>query len=119
MYNLLEVLVKLRDDLKLWVTNNLQALKNEIDLKSEFSGDYEDLSNKPDINNMIETAIDPLEGVIETLQGQDTTLQNNINAHIENDDIHVTLNDKNNWNNKSDFSGNYNDLIDAPDIADD
>ena len=119
MYNLLEVLVKLRDDLKLWVTNNLQALKNEIDLKSEFSGSYEDLSDKPDINNMIETAIDPLEGAIETLQEQDTTLQNNINVHIENDDIHVTLNDKNNWNNKSDFSGNYSDLIDAPDIADD
>ena len=37
-------------------------------------------------------------------------------AHNDNLDIHVTTAEKENWNNKSDFSGSYNDLTDKPDI---
>ena len=150
--NILEALVKLRDDLKLWVTNNLQALKNEIDNKSEFSGDYQDLANKPDIDGKIETAVNPLTSSIGLLQEKDNELQDNIdelnndidgvtntvdthtaneeihttqeekdawNEHTENADIHVTAESKLRWDNKSDFSGSYNDLLDAPDIVDD
>lgn len=47
--NILEAIVRLRDDLKLWVTNNLQALREEVDSKSTFSGEYDDLRNKPEI----------------------------------------------------------------------
>lgn len=39
-----------------------------------------------------------------------------VNTHITNTDIHVTAADKTNWNNKSDFSGSYNDLTDKPTI---
>jgi hypothetical protein len=204
--NILQALVRLRDDLKLWVTNNLQALKDEVDKKSEFSGDYNDLTNKPDIdgeiNNRVESVEnditildDELNGVKEEiatiendistnrtnisvlnanlsvldgsiasvddavveLESDVSTFKNNFNTHKNNADIHVTKTDKDGWNahaiddvshvtgadkdtwnehvennaihvvesdktrwnNKSDFSGNYNDLEDAPDISDD
>ena len=95
--NILEVLIRLRDDLKLWVTNNLLALKDEIDTKSTFSGSYEDLTDVPDFETQIEE----------------------IEEHVWDNDIHVTASDKTKWDNKSDFSGNYHDLEDAPDITDD
>jgi hypothetical protein len=197
--NISQALVRLRDDLKLWVTNNLQALKNEVDKKSEFSGDYNDLTNKPDIDGEINNRVESVENDIDLLNGElndvkenITTIENNVstnradisalgeniasvddavveletdvdtfknnfnthknnadihvtkadkdgwnahsvddvshvtgadkdtwNEHVENNAIHVVESDKIKWNNKSDFSGNYNDLEDAPDISDD
>ena len=35
-------------------------------------------------------------------------------GHMQNKDIHVTTEDKQTWNNKSDFSGSWNDLTDKP-----
>lgn len=43
-------------------------------------------------------------------------LNNGLTAHTSNQAIHVTATDKNTWNNKSDFSGNYNDLTNKPTI---
>lgn len=40
----------------------------------------------------------------------------NFNAHSGNTNIHVTASEKSTWNNKSDFSGNYNDLTNKPTI---
>lgn len=40
-----------------------------------------------------------------------------LTAHIENLDIHVTADEKTAWNNKSDFSGLYEDLNNAPHIV--
>ena len=37
-------------------------------------------------------------------------------THGNNSDIHVSLEDKQSWDNKSNFSGNYNDLNDRPSI---
>ena len=204
--NILQALVRLRDDLKLWVTNNLQALKEEVDKKSEFSGDYNDLTNKPDIDGEINNRVESVENDINILDGELNDVKENIttiesdvstnrtnisvlnanlsvldgnivsvddavadlesdvntfknnfnthknntdihvtkadkdgwnahaiddvshvtgadkdtwNEHVENNAIHVVESDKTRWNNKSDFSGNYNDLEDAPDISDD
>lgn len=44
------------------------------------------------------------------------TLSGVVTSHTNNSDIHVTSTDKTNWNNKSDFSGSYNDLSDKPTI---
>ena len=44
------------------------------------------------------------------------TLQESITQHTENTNIHVTLDEKATWNNKSDFSGDYNDLNNKPEI---
>jgi len=40
----------------------------------------------------------------------------NFNSHSGNTNIHVTASEKSTWNNKSDFSGNYNDLTNKPTI---
>jgi len=39
-----------------------------------------------------------------------------LTAHTANTTVHVTAAEKNTWNNKSDFSGSYNDLTDKPTI---
>ena len=38
------------------------------------------------------------------------------NEHINNSDIHITAAERTKWNNKSDFSGSYNDLSNKPTI---
>lgn len=43
-------------------------------------------------------------------------LNNTVTAHTADTTIHVTANEKTAWNNKSDFSGDYNDLTNKPTI---
>lgn len=43
-------------------------------------------------------------------------LNNTVTAHTADTTIHVTANEKAAWNNKSDFSGDYNDLTNKPTI---
>ena len=42
--------------------------------------------------------------------------EDKLDAHTANTNIHVTIQEKNTWNNKSDFSGDYNDLTNKPTI---
>ena len=65
---------------------------NNWNNKSNFSGDYNDLSNKPTIPEELKD--------------------------LSSDNLHRTVTDteKQNWNNKSNFSGNYNDLSNKPTI---
>ena len=44
------------------------------------------------------------------------TNQSDFTAHTANTTVHVTAAEKNTWNAKSDFSGNYNDLTNKPTI---
>ena len=67
--------------------------------------EHQDLSNydtKAEVNTKISTA---------------TSLVNSaLTAHTANTTVHVTASEKNTWNNKSDFSGDYNDLTNKPTI---
>lgn len=221
--NILETLVQLRDDLKTWVTNNLNALNKKIDEKtipidSElsatstnpvqnkainaeisslnnligdtsvatqisiaianqdlFSGDYNDLQNAPNISdddssnlkvsdedgniivqidsdglkttkitannvningtNILEDTSGKVELVDENgnvivkvdndgihtteIKADGIKIKETLSNHIDNNNIHVTIEEKTLWNSKSDFSGDYNDLKNAPDIAED
>jgi hypothetical protein len=66
-----------------------------------FSGDYNDLSNKPDLLDTVKylkTETDPV---------FNTSIAKGINSL-----------DTANWNAKSNFSGNYNDLTNKPDLQD-
>lgn len=129
--NILQALVRLRDDLKLWVTNNLMALKEEVDSKSTFSGNYNDLSNKPDIpsidglasetyvnnvvdnvvNNAVDEIIDSAPETLNTLNELARALGNNPDFAT---DMATELGKK---ANKSElFSGNYEDLTNKPEI---
>lgn len=178
--NILETLVQLRDDLKTWVTNNLNALNAKIDEKTIpidnelsatstnpvqnkvinaeisslsdlvgdksvatqistaianqdlFSGDYNDLTNAPNITddgsndlNIIDNDGNIIVRVNSTgihtteIEVNDIKVGETLSGHINNNDIHVTSDDKDTWNAKSDFSGDYNDLENAPNIAED
>ena len=173
--NILETLIKLRDDLKTWVTNNLVALDAKIESKtipidSELNTDSTNpVQNKTiakeiaDLNNLvgetpvadqIATAIanqpevellnitddesgefniaDPNGNVIfkvdsngahttdVTVGGKSVSTHiNTVNSHISNTDIHVTDAEREAWNARSDFSGDFNDLINAPNITED
>ena len=46
----------------------------------------------------------------------DVPTNSEFNTHINNSNIHITSEERTKWNNKSDFSGSYNDLSNKPTI---
>ena len=62
-----------------------------------------------------DTLIDELVTTV-LLNGKDGIDKSELTDHTENDDIHVTANDKAKWDRKSDFSGKYADLVGQPTI---
>ena len=59
-------------------------------------------------SGQVQTMID------ESISGK--TNQSDFTAHTANTTVHVTASEKNTWNAKSDFSGDYNDLTNKPTI---
>ena len=84
-----------------------------IDAKSDFSGSYNDLTDKPEIPSIAGLAtvsyVDEQIGSIDV----PTSL-----AELSADETHRTVTDdeKASWNAKSNFSGSYNDLTNKPTI---
>ena len=74
--------------------------------KSNFSGNYNDLTNKPEL----------FSGNYSDLQGK-PTIPTKL-SELSEDTTHrlVTDAEKSNWNNKSDFDGDYNKLTNKPSI---
>jgi hypothetical protein len=111
-----------------FVTDSIAAIEfPETDLSNYYTK-QETESLIPDTSNFL-TEI-PEEYVTETeltdkgfltehqsLDGLATTQE--LEDHVQNSDIHVTSADKQKWNAKSNFSGDYNDLTNAPAIAED
>lgn len=153
---IVETLIRLRDDLKTWVANNIAAktepISEEVDLLNTlvgdtpvsdqianainsqelFSGDYNDLENAPNIieDNSGDVVISDsagnvilkvdAEGVHTTaveIDGED--VKTYIDSHAHDTVVHVTEAERNSWSNKSEFSGNYADLVGAPNISED
>ena len=99
--------------------------------KSDFSGSYNDLTDKPTIPNVPTnvsaftndagylTAV-PGEYITETELNSKgyltsyTETDPSVPSHVKN----ITSTDISNWNSKSEFSGSYNDLTDKPTIPD-
>ena len=75
---------------------------------SSFSGDYNDLSNKPTIPSKTSDLVNDSGFITTETEPQFTASP----AHG------ITSQDITDWNNKSDFSGSYNDLTDKPTIPD-
>lgn len=98
--NILETLVQLRDDLKTWVTNNLNALNKKIDEKTiPIDSELSATSTNPVQNKVINAEISSLNNLI-----GDTSVATQISTAIANQDL---------------FSGDYNDLTNAPNIIED
>lgn len=119
---ILETLKQLRDDIKTWVTNNLVALNEKVDNIEGFSGDYNDLTNRPEI---LEDSSDSLHVVD---QSGNIILKVNENGltttSVQADEIMLNGQNlsevvDNAINNAQVFSGDYNDLTNKPDISND
>ena len=117
--------------------NSITSYKvSEWNNKSDFSGDYNDLTNKPTIptktsqlandNNFLTSV--PSEYITETelnekgylTEHQDISklaLKTELHSHVNMAVLSTITNSKiNQWNNKSNFSGSYNDLTNKPTI---
>ena len=90
--------------------------KSTWNSKSDFSGNYNDLSNKPtiptsasqltnDSGYITSSALDDY-----TTTATTSALNNVVTAHTADTSIHVSAEQIAAWNAKSDFSGSYNDL---------
>ena len=79
--------------------------------------EHQDISGKLDVS-----AFTAYSGAVDTTinskasQASVDALNDVVTAHTANTEIHVTSTEKNAWNNKSDFSGDYNDLTNKPTI---
>lgn len=119
--------------------------------KSDFSGDFNDLKNKPNITDdgSGELVLNDSNGNIiakinesgfETttvtaksavINGVDVVtkldeykesiddISEDLSSHTSDANIHITSDERTTWNNKSDFSGDYHDLENAPNIEED
>ena len=98
--NILQILQRLRDDLKIWTTNNLEALNKKIDDKT-FPVDTKlsSTSKNPVQNKVINAELDDIKSKV-----GNTTVADQISAAIA---------------KHPHFSGDYNDLINAPNIVED
>ncbi len=78
--------------------------------KSTFSGNYNDLTNKPTIPTVPTniSAFNNDKGYLTSYSETDPTVPSHVKS--------ITTTDISNWNNKSTFSGSYNDLSNKPTI---
>lgn len=82
--------------------------------KSDFSGDYNDLKNKP--SKVSEFENDKEFVTDEELNSKGYAKESDLKTHKEDGVAHITNEERQAWNNKSNFSGNYNDLTNRPTI---
>ena len=86
--------------------------------------EYDDLPASAKTDNILYIITDSTVDYITSAQTQSAitaavsgkTNQSDFTGHTADTTIHVTAQDKTNWNNKSDFSGDYNDLTNKPTI---
>ena len=98
--NIVNALKQLRDDIKTWVTNNLNALNAKIDEKTiPIDSELSSTSTNPVQNQAISKEIDSINDRV-----GDTPVATQISQAI---------------NAQEHFSGDYNDLTNAPDISED
>ena len=95
----------LTNDSDFATTGDVQTATNDMATKTwvgqqGYLTQHQDISGKQDVSGM--TAY--------TTTATTNTLSGTVTAHTADTTIHVTAQDKTNWNNKSDFSGSYNDL---------
>ena len=88
---------------------------NEWNNKSDFSGDYNDLTNKPNVENLVskENMEEYVDNAIENVEINGMYLHTHNNKSALDD---ITSEKINEWDNKSDFSGDYNDLTNKPNV---
>ena len=102
--------------------------KKKWDSKSDFDGDFNSLKNIPKIpdavtvdSSLSSTSTNPVQNKIIKAELDKKAEKNEIPTNLSSlneDETHqtVTAEEKENWNNKSDFDGNYESLKNKPEI---
>lgn len=92
--------------------------KQAWDAKSDFSGEYSDLRGKPELAEWVLQSEKPTYTASEVGALPDTTEIPKKLSELQDDAEHRTVTDteKQSWNNKSDFDGNYESLTGKPTI---
>ena len=108
------------------ISFNEDANKDDIVIPTSQFFDGANYYTKEEVDNLIASSSGITSAQVETIVSNAVSgkadssavdaINNVLTAHTANTDIHVTLNDKNNWDGKSDFSGNYNDLTNKPSL---
>ena len=95
---------------------NLEQEGNTLTISSTGGGtsNYQDLTNKPSINNVTLTGNKSLNDL--GIQAAGNYITNEADPTVPSYVKNITQSNINSWNNKSDFSGNYNDLTNRPTI---
>lgn len=109
-------LSEMQDDVEHRTVTDVE--KQTWDNKSDFDGNYESLTGKPEFADWVLQAEKPTYTASEVGALPDTTeIPKNL-SDLQEDTKHRTVTDaeKETWNGKSDFSGSYNDLEDKPTI---
>lgn len=112
----------LTNDSDFATTGDVQTATNDMATKTwvgqqGYLTQHQDISGKLDVS-----AFNTYSGSVDTTinskasQASVDALNGVVTAHTASTTIHVTAQDKTNWNNKSDFSGDYNDLVNKPTI---
>jgi hypothetical protein len=100
--------------------NITQNKIDEWNNKSDFSGSYDDLTNKPTIPTVPTniSAFNNDAGYLTTHQDiSNLATKNELHSHSNKMVLdNITQTNINNWNSKSNFSGSYNDLTNKPTI---
>ena len=98
--NILEILIQLRDDLRAWVTNNLKTLDSKIDEKTIYVD-----------NELDSTSVNPVQN--KTIANEISSINDRIGYKSVSEQISSAI------AKQPHFSGDYNDLINAPNILED
>lgn len=98
---------------------NLEQEGNTLTISSTGGGsggttNYQDLTNKPSINNVTLTGNKSLNDL--GIQAAGNYITNEADPTVPSYVKNITQSNINSWNNKSNFSGNYNDLTNKPTI---
>ena len=92
---------------------------NDVDLASKLA-ELEAATPNVDLSNYYtKSEVDDAIANIDN-EGADLSqyaLATDVAAHVNNNNIHITNEDRNKWNEKSNFSGDYKDLSNAPNIS--
>lgn len=91
-----------------------QAISEATQAILSVSGDVQTKVATTDFNTYSAATASAIDGKADT--SAVTTVNDALTAHTANTTVHVTSAEKTTWNNKSDFSGDYNDLTNKPTI---
>ena len=98
------------------INNAVEAITDEI---AALSAASEDWVTMPEVVDVVGTALidyDTSLVVDDKIEVASDELKHDLLAHTSDVIVHTTLTEKTRWNAKSDFSGDYNDLTNKPEI---